>query len=316
MTGVFTHAAAMMGTVVTVKIVRPGGDPRDVVDRALDWFRLVEASCSRFESSSEVRQLAERPGEAVDVSEVLFEAVRFALAVAEASDGAFDPTIGADLEARGFNREYRSGATIASGVSPDAATTFRDVHLDAARRTITIARPLVLDLGAVAKGLAVDLAARELSSFEHFAIDAGGDLALSGCNEHDEPWAIGIRHPRDPGRLIDTLDLSDCAVCTSGDYELRTPRGHHLIDGRTRECAPGVASVTVVAPSAIAADALGTAAFVLGPDAGLDFLDRQGVAGFMITPSLDTLWTRHTHRDGLRNARADAARGAAILPHA
>ena len=136
-----------------------------------------------------MRQLADRAGVPVVVSPILFEAVQFALAVAEDSDGAFDPTIGADLEARGFNEEYRSGAAVHSGVAPDASVSYRDVVLDAEQRTITLRRPLLLDLGGVAKGLAVDLASRELAPLEHFAIDAGGDLFLSGHNAADEPWA-------------------------------------------------------------------------------------------------------------------------------
>ena len=85
---------------------------------------------------------------------------------------------------------------------------------------MTLHRPLLLDLGAVAKGLAIDMAARELQPFENFAIDAGGDLYFGGCNAAGEPWSVGIRHPRGDG-LLDTLRVSDAAVCTSGDYERR-----------------------------------------------------------------------------------------------
>src|SRR5579871_6069718 len=117
--------------------------------------------------------------------------------------------------------------------------TYRDVQIDAERRTITLRRPLTLDLGAVAKGLAVDTAARELNTFRDFAIDAGGDLYLGGCNPQGAPWSVGIRHPRRPGELIDSLRVSGKAVCTSGDYERVAPGdgdadsgGHHIVDPR------------------------------------------------------------------------------------
>ena len=76
---------------------------------------------------------------------------------------------------------------------------------------------MTLDLGAVAKGLAIDAAARELQPFGDFAIDAGGDLYLGGRNPDGAPWSVGIRHPRLDGRLIDSLRVSNKAVCTSGD---------------------------------------------------------------------------------------------------
>ena len=294
---VHRHAIALMDTVVTFEVVVRTPREDDAarvqagVERAIDWFHRVEHVCSRFDPASEVRALAQQPGVPVPVSPLLFETVQFALGVADASGGAFDPVIGADLEARGFDREYRSGDRSPSGVAPDPCASYRDVMIDAERRTLTLARPLVLDLGGVAKGLAVDLAARELSPFQHFAIDAGGDLFLSGHNADDEPWAIGIEHPRDRSQRLETLRVSNAAVCTSGDYARRTEHGHHLIDPRTRRPADRVASATVVAPTAMVADAFATAAFVLGPEAGVRFLERQGVSGWIVTPSLDRFAT-------------------------
>jgi thiamine biosynthesis lipoprotein len=237
----------------------------------------------------------------VVVTPLVFEAVRFALAVAEESDGAFDPTVGALLESQGFNRDYKSGEKIDSGVARDDADapTYRDVHLDADNRTITLDRPLLLDLGAVAKGLAIDLAARELAPLRNFAIDAGGDLYLGGTNGDDEPWTVGIRHPRELNELIDTLRVSNVAVCTSGDYERRNEETHehHIVDNATGRSANRTASVTVLGSSAMVADALGTAAFVLGPDRGIALLEKHGVDGFIVTPGLERFETRGMRRD-------------------
>jgi thiamine biosynthesis lipoprotein len=234
-------------------------------------------------------------GVRVPVSTILFEAVQFALAVAEESDGAFDPTVGYAMESLGFNREYRTGQTIRTPVDSNGSVSYRDVRLDAERQTITLLRPLILDLGAVAKGLAVDLAVRELQSFKNFAINAGGDLYLGGCNSTGEPWSIGIRHPRKDGELIHSIRVSNRAVCTSGDYEKRTAaneQGHHILDPRTRSSANAVASVTVIAPTAMLADALATAAFVLGPADGIRLFHRLGVDGLIISPTLELYATR------------------------
>jgi len=298
---VYVHGVSLMGTVVTFQVVghdataSQHSDRVAAVERAVGWFRHVEEHCSRFDAASEVSRLARCAGAPMHVSETLFQTVQFALAVAEESDGAFDPTVGSRMEARGFDREYRTGAVVHSDVEAPDNASYRDVHLDVDRRTITLDRPLILDLGAVAKGLALDMAARELAPFENFAIDAGGDLFLFGHNADGDEWSVGIRHPRDTTALLDTLRVSNAAVCTSGDYERPSPTlddEHHIMDPHTGHSARNAASVTVVAPVAMVADGLGTAAFVLGPERGLALLERHGVQGMIVTPSLDRHETR------------------------
>jgi FAD:protein FMN transferase len=300
MSGASVYAEALMGTVVTFEVLGDTGDPatrirhQDAIARAAEWFRHVEAICTRFNPDSELMRLSRRVGEPVPVSAVLFEAVRFALRVAEESGGAFDPTVGHRNAARGFDREFRSGQRLASTlVVEDEAVNFLDVHLDPGQGTITLDRPLTLDLGAVAKGLAIDLAARELREFSSFSIDAGGDLYLGGRNPANEPWSVGIRHPRDPARIFETVRVSNAAVCTSGDYERRSEDGltHHIVDPRGEGFCSTVASATVVASSAMVADALATAAFVLGPIEGLRLLERNGVEGLIVTPALERFAT-------------------------
>lgn len=299
------RSAALMGTVVTIHVVGhvPGHEQgpdqtaqrEQAVERGFEWFHRVEECCTRFEAHSEVMQLTAQVGTPVRVSAILYEAVQFALAVAEESGGAFDPTVGYAMETRGFNREYRTGQMIRTSLDCSRSVSYRDVRLDPDDHTITLLRPLILDLGAVAKGVAVDLAARELRSFQNFAINAGGDLYLGGCNPDGEPWSIGIRHPRQEKQLIDTLRVSNRAVCTSGDYERQSSEedgGHHILDPRTAASAKSVASVTVVAPTAMLADALATAAFVLGPADGIQLFDRLGVDGLIISPTLENYATR------------------------
>ena len=288
-----------MGTIVTIHVVRDGSDVDAAIDQAFGWFHEVEERCTRFNQQSELRQVTAQPDVPVTASPILYEAVRFALMVAEESSGAFDPTVGHRMEARGFNREYRTGAIVQSHGTPDDDVSYRDVVLDPDRKTILLRRPLTLDLGAVVKGLAVDLAARELTSFEDFAIDAGGDLYLGGLNDRGSPWRVGVRHPRDENELIASLQVSNQAVCTSGDYEKRIQDSddrnslHHILDPRTGgRSLHAVASATVVASGAMLADALATAAFVLGPQAGMRFLDRMGVEGLIVTPELEQHQTR------------------------
>lgn len=299
MSDAYVHSVALMGTVVTIQVVGHGANTaeqrerEDGVARAVQWFRDINDRCTRFDPASEVSRLSTRVGVPVPVSPMVFEAIRFALAVAEESGGAFDPTVGQRMQARGFNREYRSGAVLHSAIET-RDVSYRDVHVDEADRTVTLGTPLVLDLGAVAKGLAIDMAARALAPFHNYAIDAGGDLYLAGHNAEDRPWSVGIRHPRDEHELLGTMRVSGVAVCTSGDYERKSAANanvHHIMDPRTGATAQSAASVTVKAPSAMVADALATAAFVLGPTDGLALLERHGVDGLIVTDALEQFAT-------------------------
>lgn len=294
------RSVVLMDTLVSVVVVGDRLDgAEDAIDRAIGWFFRIEACCSRFDPRSEVMGLTERVNVPVPVSPMLLEVVRFALAVAAESDGAFDPTVGVAMERRGFNRNYLTGRAVTTRIDAPERCSYRDVLLDVTRGTVTLRRPLVLDLGAVAKGFAIDLAARELAAYPDFAIDAGGDLVFRGRNPEGEPWRVGIRHPRRPKDLIETLRVTDAAVCTSGDYDRIAETGeghHHIIEPESGRAVAAVASVTVVAPTAMLADALGTAAFVLGPVKGIDLLDRQGVQGLIYSPSLERYATRRFSR--------------------
>ena len=276
-----------MDTLVTIEIPNRDVDEKRV-ESAFEWFRYIESHCSRFDQQSELAQLSLHVGETIVPSALLFEAVRFSIAVAEETGGAFDPTVGQAMESRGFNRNYQTGAIVETRTGSGVPVSFRDVRIDPANKTIQLLRPLVLDLGAVAKGLAIDLAARDLQEFENFAINAGGDLFLAGRNASGEPWSVGIRNPREPDQLMESIRVSNKSVCTSGTYE----RDRHILDPRSGSPSSGVASVTVVAPTAMVADALATAAFVLGPSEGIALLERMEVHGLIFTLQLERFATR------------------------
>src|ERR1700761_730648 len=128
-----------MGTMVSIEVDAPEG----TAERAFEWFRKVEAHCSRFDAASELRQLT--AGRRTAVSPVLFEVVRFALMVAEETGGAFDPTVGGRMSARGFNRHYLT-REIADVPGCEDGVSFRDVEIDEHDHTILLRRPLTLDL--------------------------------------------------------------------------------------------------------------------------------------------------------------------------
>jgi thiamine biosynthesis lipoprotein len=286
----YVRTAIYMDTAITIEVVGASdeGQCSEHVARAFGWFAEVERRCSRFDPTSELSRLSERAGAATPVSPLLWHVLEFALAVAGETGGAFDPTVGAAMESNGFDRNYRTGEHHRMSSSAAPGVTYRDILLDPSHQTVTLARPLVLDLGAVAKGFAMDLAGKELGVFSGFAINAGGDLLVHGQNASAEPWRIGIRHPRELETLVETVELDAGAVCTSGDYERPRPAGdgHHIIEPQSGRSVRAVASVTAIAPTALLADAIATAAFVLGPASGIELFERHGVEGLILSPDM------------------------------
>lgn len=298
-------SALHMDTVITLTVVtaHPDSGVMPSMERALQAFDVVEQACSRFSEDSEVTRLSMQIGSPVRVSAVLFEAIRFAWAMADATNGAFDPTVGRRLETYGFNRHYLTGETRDSGLDPNAPVSYRDLALDEVQRTVLLRKPLLIDLGALAKGLAVDLAARELSPFEGFVVDAGGDIYAGGLNERAEPWHIGIRHPLRTAETICSFRLTDAAVCTSGSYERPSPvraETHHLIDPRSGTSRLDLLSCSVVAPFAMLADAMSTAAFVLGREKGMAHLEQAELDGIFVETSLEMHMTKTMMRYGIQ----------------
>jgi thiamine biosynthesis lipoprotein len=138
------HAFATISMDTGVNIQVLSDEPRDRVElavgRALAWFDTVERICTRFDRTSEVMQLVDQMGRPVHVSTLLFEVVAFAMQLAEQTEGAFDPTVGARLEQIGFDTNYKTGEAIHTPV--DAAVSFRDVKLDRRARTVELRRPV------------------------------------------------------------------------------------------------------------------------------------------------------------------------------
>jgi len=298
----FVKSQLFMDTVVSIKIVtsRPKAEIDESMARAFAAFYNVENVCSRFNNQSEISRLSSQIGTQVPVSSILFEAIRFAWEVADFTEGAFDPTLGNTLGLYGFNRDYLTGYQSVPTISnPNAPVSYLDIDLNEEAQTILLRKPLILDLGAIAKGLAVDLAVKELSQFEGFFVDAGGDIFAGGMSEHEEPWRVGIRHPLEKEEIIRTIQLSNMAVCTSGSYERVSPinkDSHHLINPHSGISQSDILSCTVLAPFAMLADAFSTAAFILGAEKGIQQLELAGLDGLMITPDLAMTMTKDLWR--------------------
>lgn len=164
-------------------------------------------------------------------------------------------------------------------------------HIRASRRVIRFERRgMRVTLDGIAKGFIVDgmAAALEKHRVRHYLVDGGGDMRTRGRSEGGRPWTVAVRDPDARGPFLDAVRPGDGAVATSGSYERyhdADRRYHHLVDGGSAESPGEARSVSVVAPTAIDADALATAVFVLGPAAGLMLMDSLAGCSCLILDS-------------------------------
>jgi thiamine biosynthesis lipoprotein len=142
---------------------------------------------------------------------------------------------------------------------------------------------MAIDLGAIAKGYAVDRAFELLQSlgYKNVLVNAGGDLRVGGL-KNKQLWSIGIQHPRESKNFLARISVSDMAVATSGDYErffiYEGKRYHHIFNPQNGFPTDDCQSVTVLCKEGMMADALATAVFVLGPEKGYTLCQKlEGV---------------------------------------
>jgi thiamine biosynthesis lipoprotein len=283
-----------MGTIVELAVVHR--DPRyaeAAMDAALARMATVERVMTHFDPRSDVgRANLGAAREAVWVTPATASVIAAALDWAQASDGTFDPCLGKAVNV--WDVEHRHEPPPESVFRRLAGRSFyRALDLDAFRGhpAVRFGDPdLQLDLGGIAKGYAVDeavIALRDWGITQAF-VAAGGDLYAVGESDHGGPWQVGVRDPKDPDRVMATLPLSDAAVATSGDYfryfDYQGRRYHHILDPIT--AAPRLTpehSVSVAAPTCMAADAAATTVFGMTPDRASQALRAQAPVARLVS---------------------------------
>ena len=276
-----THRSTrpLMGTFVTVTVAHADAAIAEgLIDLAFDAMTAWCAEASEWEAEASVSRLSRAPvGELVALPDPLFRLLLLAQRVWHDSAGAFDPSwlpLKPLWPIRGQSLPPAPDAVAAAlaEVGLDALQLLDGLPATAVKRRAGMR----LGLGAIAKGAAVDLAceALETAGSTCFLIDAGGDIR---GRDEGASWMVGVRDGRG-GDLHSLLHLQRGAVATSGSYEAGFEHGgrryHHLLDPRTGYPVPRLGGCTVIASSCALADALATACFVLGPEAGRELLTR------------------------------------------
>jgi len=286
-----------MGTVVTITIIHPQpGGARSMVSAAFAEMERLEGLFSRHRADTPLARL-NATGSLSDAPRELVQVLEEAGRYSRISRGAFDVTVLPllDLYGRSFRRSSRPPSSSDVQVALELVD-YRGVQVDG--RTVELADPrMSITLDGIAKGFIVDRTIDVLSAAgaDRVLVNAGGDMATSGEGSRADPWLVSVQDPRNAAEYVDLIQLAGESIATSGDY-MRTftddGRFHHIVDPRSGYSPSETSSATVVAATAMEADALSTTALVLGPSRGIALLEAtEGAEGIVLSKAGETLRT-------------------------
>jgi thiamine biosynthesis lipoprotein len=299
----YSETRMMLHTLVEIKAY--GDNVEDAVKAAFNEIERTNRFLNNYDPQSEVSLINATAGlKEVLISPETLEALMTVQFYGSLTDGALDITVGPLLAFWGFTQEEpgREAAPPSSNELDKIRqiVDYKKLRLDAINGTAMLLKSgMWIDAGSFTKGYAVDRAARVLkkNGVHRALIAAGGTILAVGKKSGEKYWQVGIRHPRQEGRLMGSVAIEDQAISTSGDYErfyrFKERRICHIIDPRSGQPIESVQSISVIAPSAMASDALSTALFVLGTHEGLLLVNNLPDTEALI---VDQEGAKHTSR--------------------
>ena len=291
----------LMGTLWGIEVVDHGHpeQARLAIDRAYAELSRIEDLMSEWKPESPISQVDAAAGKhAVEVPAELREIIERSIAYSKVTQGTFDITW------RGMGNIWHFDDTFRVPSHEEVAKARKNIDYTAIRiegNRIYLPEGKNIGLGGIAKGYAVDRAARVLADagFNDSLVDGGGDVLASGTH-NGHPWRLGIQDPRgENGELLGVAAISNQALVTSGDYErfrmVNGVRYHHIIDPRTGWPATASISVSVMSKTAEQGVVLAKGIFILGPEKGLALARSQGVEAMVVDPLQKSYFTDGFH---------------------
>ncbi len=306
---VYSRTQFLMGTVVEIKAVSDNSVKADrAISAAFKIMREVENQMTAKRSGSWLDRISKEAVEKpLKIPEELAEVIYLCLKYSEITNGAFDISIGSITRYWEFGKvdgKIPSKEEVENALN---LVDFKKIHMDKEKRLIKLdIVGMNLDLGAAAKGYAVDKAVEKLKGMGIDAglVNAGGDLKVFGKKPDGESWHIGIQDPQDLKEVIGSIVLNDEALVTSGDYErfiiFEGIKYHHILDPKTGWPARDCKSVSIACEKAVEADILSTAVFVMGAEKGRAFLEKLPHVEGMIIDSAGNIYVSSGWKDLLK----------------
>jgi len=289
---VYRKSKILMDTLVTITVVSSSKDSAEkAIDTAFSEIEKLEKLFNFFSPESELSLINKNAGiSEVKVSQDTLDILDKTLYVSEKTEGAFDATIGAVITLYDFYKKVKpEDSSIKKNLS---FVNYRYLMIDRNKSTAFLKkRGMHIDLGGISKGYAADKAVETLkrNRIHSGLVSVAGDIKAFGLKPDGRPWKIGIRNPRAKGQeddIMATIELTDTAISTSGDYERSFindgKRYHHLLNPRTGYPAEGCQSVSIITKECAFTDAFATGIFILGPEKGIKTLEKMGFDGVIV----------------------------------
>ncbi len=283
----YSFTEAHLGTIVRLVFYSDDRErAKALAKRCFDRVRQLDAVFSDYRDDSELTKLCKvAHKQATPVSDELFAVLLSAEKISEQSNGAFDVTMGAST--REWRRQKQGGSSEVVGSL--ASVGCQALVLDELQKTVHFKKSLSLDLGGIAKGYIADELAGLLQNggVNDLAVAVGGEMVLVGSPPELKGWSIGLEGPDQ--KVIASVELSEVALSTSGDSyqfaEIDGKRSAHVLDPDTAKGKQDRLNVTVIAPTAMQADAWATALRVLGVEKGNALADKEDSIEVMFAPA-------------------------------
>ena len=268
-----------MGTFVSMTLLHTSQDQaQEAISRAFEEIDRLTRDMNRFDQRTAVAQL-NREGRLSDVPPDMANVVRRALAHYRISNGAFDVSVKPVVDL--FKTRF-SGKKPSPPGEKEMSEALKLV--DASRiqlkgNSILFKNPgMGITLDGIAKGYIVDRASDCIAGLgiENFLINAGGDIRTSGNRQDGQPWTIAVQDPSKKQHYPDKIEMTDGAIATSGNYEVyfdREKMFHHIVNPQNGFSPSASNSVSILAKTAMDADALSTTVFVMQPEKGIRFVN-------------------------------------------
>ena len=272
-----------MGSRFDISVVANDSiEGQQYISSAIDEISRIERLISSWDENSQTTQINKAAGiEAVKVDSELFQLIQRALKISKLTDGAFD------ISYASMDKIWKFDGSMTKMPSEEAITKsvekvgYENIVLDIEKQTVFLKlKGMKIGFGAIGKGYAADKAKSLLMSSGVVAgiINASGDLNTWGTQPNGKEWMVAIVNPMNKEKVFSWMPVTNSAVVTSGNYEkyitFNDVLYSHIIDPRTGYPATGILSVTIFTKNAELADALATSVFVMGEEAGLNFINQ------------------------------------------
>ena len=254
------------------------------IDEAAAEIKRIEKMISSWDPYSETSLINANAGvKPVKVSNECFKLIERAIQISEITDGAFDISFAPLSEVWKFDGSMGSKPQKEAIQKAIAKVGYEKIELNGKNQTVFLKhKGMKISFDAIGKGYAADKAKELLVSKQVVAgvINASGDLTTWGTKASGEKWLIGIANPLSKGKIFSWLPLIESSVATSNNFEkyvtINEVKYSHIISPKTGLPIVGINSVSVFAKRAEIADALATAMFVMGREAGMALIDQLG----------------------------------------